>query len=311
MKNLEIKSIREAREKRNFFDKICLIQSWGKEIPLLSYDGLGLGNLLAAYIGALLIDEDINVVNFYDVRIAPYQWLIRKPRYWFNRSSFKILNFSNNYNRIVYFPKVTTQSYINIQKKVLYLSTNLVNYDKNYFKDYGHLNKDKLEKRIKLNFGLNFLDINKYKNSPSILGVHMRQGDFTYNEVDTNQYQSNMQTSLNQYIYGVSSILNKHDCDIVRIFSDEKIKDHEKNKISNFVSHNRKKVKVQFQAETSAIEAINKMMQSKLLLISNSTFSFWASALKNIKTYYLLDNLPYDSPKYFKNMVNINLIRKK
>lgn len=305
MNTLDIKNINDARHQRKLYETICLTQSWGREFPFFNYDSLGLGNLLAAYLGALLIDEDVEIINFNSIRLAPYQWLIRKPRYWYCRSSFRVFNLNNNVRRLSYSPQISSKTFVDMDRKVLFLSTDLVNFDKEYFKNFTQLNKVKLQKKIYDNFGIRYDLENNNILKKNVLGVHIRQGDFKKSVSETDGYKSNEQTKLERYLSGIDAIMRKHGCNLIYIFSDEEIKKHEKKQIVDLVCSQSKKIKVSFQTESNAIDAISKMMKCNVLLISNSTFSFWASALVGMKTYHLLDKLPYGSNRYFENMSSI------
>lgn len=90
-----VESLGEARERRFEFDRIVLVQSVGRECSSFHYDSLGLGNLLTAYIGGLMVDSKIPITSFHAVRIASFRTLVSRNSFqWFTRSSFRTSGFS-------------------------------------------------------------------------------------------------------------------------------------------------------------------------------------------------------------------------
>jgi hypothetical protein len=303
-----INSLCEAKKQRQNYDKICLVQSWGREYPFCNYDSLGLGNLITAFIGALIIDENIEIILFNDIRLAPWRWFIKMPLYWYSRSAFSIRNFSNNLKRLRLNAKITTRTFIDTKNRVLYLSTDLVNMDKNYLEGYSRINKEKLELLIFKYYGIN-INPDVCKDSISfkekILGIHVRMGDFSIDDNIEEAYKPNKRVPMAMYIEALKKILTKKHFSTVYVFSDEPIKKVDQLILGESIDIVDKSVTIEFKYGLNAVNAINEMIACDALLIANSTFSFWAAILGGRENFYLFKKLPYNAQKFIDKFTNI------
>ncbi len=312
MKIEVIYSLDDAKSKRCLFDKICLVQSWGEEHAFWNHDSLGLGNLLTAYIGSLIIDENIEIISFNDIRIASWKWLIRKPYYWYNRSAFKVRNFSNSFKRMKLKPEITATTYINIKDRVLYLSTDLVNRDEKYLEKYTQINKSKIKHSLYKYYGIKIDNINNDKSFDGKnrkLGIHIRLGDFVDNNKTHEGYAANQRLPLENYLNAIKILLGERNFSEINIFSDEQLKKNDEIKFKGEIKCINAFICINFKYGTNAIKTINEMIECDTLLIANSTFSLWAAILGGRECYYLLNELPYHAERYIENLINLKCIK--
>lgn len=305
-----ITSISECIEKKQKYDKIFLTLSFGKDLPFFAYFPLGLGNLITAFVGALMIDENMEIINFYDMSIWPLRKLFNNPIYWYTRSNFTIYNFKNNFKRAV-FPVAKfcnkTNTFLSADQRVLYLSTHMVNIDKLYFNNFAKLDRYKMNIKLLENFGLKILSSSLNKSFE--IAVHIRRGDFMKSiNFDAASVKPNCQIELPVMEQAICKLVNDYDCTKVLITSDENLLTIEKISILKKIHLFKPNIKVEFFQDLNAVVVLNRLLKADVLLISNSTFSFWAGALGGKPTYYLSDNAPYDGQLFLPNFKKINIL---
>ena len=291
-----IRSLREARLARAKFDVVVLNQSDGVEFGCFHYRPLGLGNLIGAWMGAVMVDKSIPIVSFHSLRIEGIRRLISRNSFqWFTRSYFATSAESRSTSRQRRFlgANVSKQSWIDSGNRVFYLSTDLANVDPEYFASFNSIDREILKTRLKTEWGIEIPNTERGASAPSTLGVHVRQGDFE-SAADAEILDgavSNRRVPTHIFLDAVQALQERHSFKRITIYSDNKVLGFSLSS-SGGLPHDVPTVQY-WPLWKNGISTLNSMMQKESLVIANSTLSFWAGALSGVPTYYILDNPPY------------------
>ena len=203
----------------------------------------------------------------------------------------------------------SNDSIIDIEKRVLFLSTNLVNQDPNYFSLIDTLEPAFVYKDLCKRFHILLPSQMEPPVRSGSLGVHIRQGDFQKINSDDGEYRSNVQIEIKYFIEAIEALIKTQIISSIVIFSDEGIDQPSIDKITSAVDQFGLNISVTFQTGEAADRALRKMFECEMLLIGNSTFSFWASVLKRMKTFHLFDEVPYNAGEHFPHMSKVNCLK--
>lgn len=299
MNIFEIKSLRQCIENIDKFDIIIFNQSYGKEFPGFHYGTLGYGNLVAVYMGFLAIkysssQNKVRYIDFYKNRI---HYLTRNISLCFARSTFgiespiKILKRSairSEYKKDFF-------SFIDLKRRILHLSTDLINTDPQYLLCIAEV----IKKMPRSYTTIPIIDIaipDFSMNTKRSIGIHIRRGDFKVsNDVDFHlAYSSNTSPSIELQMKVLSSLLKEekfiHKIDV---YSDSEI---DKKLFINFNSN----IEINFNSIYDTGEVtMEKMIKNDILIHSNSTLSTWSSIISGQVAIYPWENTPYNAHHYF------------
>lgn len=298
-----INSLEQANQNSGLYDNIKLELSYGKDFWGFHYTTLGFGNLLAAEVAAAsLMFGQYNqkkLMGFYKNRIF---FLTRDLKYWMDRSIFTIPTKNDILRCFKHNRKINdlTQSYIDIEKRCLHITTHLINVDKHYL-SFIHQN---ILSQIK-NIDDNEHHINHFAtkqqllSTPGVLnvGVHLRHGDFTVGD-NIDKLASNERVPLTWY----KKMINKIMIDfaeqqiVFEIFSDSEVEIHN---LIDFTPDNVRFIK--HSKRDTGIITFEKMRKTAILLNGNSTLSTWSTILSNQLSIFPGRMAAYEANRIFVN----------
>ncbi len=279
------------------FDSVVLRQPLGRELPLVHVDSLGLGNQIAGWIAAKCWAPGKRIVGFHPVSVvSPYS--LRSPGRrldFVRRSSISVRGGGGSVARLRAKPTVGADTYIDLRRRVLYLSLEIINRDPDIFKPFGMLNRNALVNELSRNLGLRAPD-HSQANGGRSLGVHFRQGDFAVPQTETIDWQANTRIPLEQHLEAVSTALTQTGSRSIEVFSDGSLSRDVRSQLSR-----RAPGGIRFHSKwDSARRTFVKMLGREYLLVGNSTLSFWAAVLGDGQGVRLLRGLPVPNPDHFR-----------
>jgi hypothetical protein len=306
-----VNSLQECIELESLYDKIIIDTSYGREYKFIYYNSLGLGNLITPFIGANCISGCTGgkeIISPLQNRIRPAQKNIFS---WYARSDFGLDVPKKIIQRLYYRDSSINNllSYIDNDRKVLHLSTHLVNVDMEYLKTVkaNEIYFDYLG--LKKAFNINVFKGSKLlkRHKKNHIGLHIRRGDFSTALLSDKKNTPNTSPDISFY----TNILHKLESfgfidNIVTIYSDQSYEKINRD-IAKFPQNNTYKISNPYN---SASAIINDMMTCDILVQSNSTLSTWAGILSGMVSIYPNDSTPYSAHLYFENFISDDNISK-
>jgi hypothetical protein len=303
-----LKKLSDCINSADLFDSIYLRNSYGKDCTIFHYNSLGLGNLLVTYAGAYAIcrlTEEKKILSFPKIRLQAKLVFYKNPLRWLARSEFGIDSPKDLHDRYL-LKKEIKQSYINpsityidSKNRVLYLSTHLINEDKDFIsivlKNIANLKNDENFNR---NFGLNYSSVfnNSVTNGLNI-GLHLRRGDFKVSK--TNEIEANSSPPV-ESISAVLKILKDFEISKVTVYSDQS-----KKLTRGIISRKFPKEFIYeiFNPLASGSIVLNHMISNHILLQSNSTLSTWSGMVSGQISPFIGKKTPWEVNSELKNFV--------
>lgn len=299
-----IETLGEARERRPEFDRIVLVQPVGREGPFFHYDSLGLGNLITAYIGGLMVDSEMPIIGFHAVRITSFWRLVSRNSFqWFTRSSFRTsrLSWENSKLRRQIAPPISEHSWIDKSARILFLSAGLANFDNAYFAGFNCLDRSIVRSRLWESFRVRIPQFDDSSVRMGTLGVHIRQGDFAQLKPSDNSVLPNRRLPVAWFVEATRQIIEANKATMVILYSDNRL-GFPTESFETLEGFELKRYPI-FRDGTATI---NHMLRCEHMLVSNSTLSFWAALLSGRETFYLPEGAAYKNQmKYLPNFNQI------
>jgi hypothetical protein len=292
----------------HLFDIIFLRNSYGKDCTLFHYNSLGLGNLLMAYAGAhsiIQLTEDKKIIPFPKNRLQSKLVLYKSPLRWFARSEFGLDSPKDLYNRYTLNKQIecsyidSSVSYIDSKNRVLYLSTHLINEDKDYIKIVAkNISTLRIDKNLKTYFGLNFSsEFNNDFAEGLNIGVHIRRGDFKVSK--TNEFELNSSPPI-ESVASILEVLKNYKISKVTIYSDQS-KKLTKSAITEYFP--RELTYELFSPLANGSIVLNHMISNHILLQSNSTLSTWSGIISGQISPFIGNKTPWYTDRELNNFI--------
>lgn len=301
---MRVSSLAQARKLNADFDKIVLTLSYGSESLVLHYGSLGLGNLLSAHVGALMVDPAIPIVGYHPIRIEKISTLLKgNVVNWYARTTLGRIDWHTARERRAALG-APEDTWLDRRIRTLFLSTSLVNEDPDYFSEFASIDSVMLRTKLRERWGVIIPNSSTITTPGVRVGIHVRMGDFKESSGHEHVYRPNTRVPASRFIEGIERLKALVRITSITIYSDGRAKGLFQS-LSMSLAKQGTEV-LYYPTSKGPIQVLNSMLAQDHLLISNSTLSLWAAILNDKKKhFYLLNDVPYGQARYMPNLVPI------
>jgi hypothetical protein len=303
---IEVTSLEECIFHAERFDKIIVDISYGTEYLFFNYNPLGLGNLLTGFLGATAVSDRTSKKHIIPVFKTRIHALSRDILSWIARSSFAVSNFQIILDRAKYSNSAFGKdiSYIDTAKRVLHLSTHLVNVDPSYLLTIKNSLRGSHDQELYSAFGISITRKNSdtiWDNKSLSIGLHIRRGDFKVKPVKIDNFEHNFSPDI-VFFTDIIRRFKIGSIKTVTIYSDQSDLDTRKMLLDYFPKDFDYRI---FGSIKKSSVVLNDMMKNDLLVHCNSTLSNWSSILSGQIAIYPWDRTPLFANRIFDNFFDV------